>query len=325
MLFLHKLLLHIRFYIQIPNTIKELEIVRINIIGKKGTISSLLKLLSKLNIVKRSLFGSIINNIKQIIQLLFTNRKYKIEALTLEERIIKENVDASLPGRILTIGSLHPITDIISKTERFFLKLGFISMSGIEIEDAFHNFEALNIPKYHPSRTEHATFWLTKKLLLRTQASNMQSRILIKQKPPIKVISSGCVYRNDYNKTHTPMFHQLEGFLVDKTISFSNLKTIVRDFIWFLFNNKINLRFRPSYFPFTKLSTEVDILSSSNSWLEVLGCGMIHPKLLNNANISTNYSGFAFGIGIERLAMLYYNMNDIRFLYDNDLRFLKQC
>ncbi|PHN16340.1 phenylalanine--tRNA ligase subunit alpha [Candidatus Tremblaya phenacola] len=324
MLFLHKLLLHIKLYIYKPNTIKELEVVRINFIGKKGVISNLLKFLNKLSILKRSIFGIIVNESKQITQLLFTNRKSIIESLTLEERA-KEEVDSSLPGRTITIGSLHPITDIISKSERFFLKLGFIAMSGIEIEDAFHNFEVLNIPKYHPSRTDHATFWLTKKLLLRTQASNMQSRLLTTQKIPIKVISSGRVYRNDYNKTHTPTFHQMEGFLVDKTISYSNLKTIVRDFIWFLFNNKINLRFRPSYFPFTILSTEVDLLSSTGTWIEVLGCGMIHPKILNNANISSNYAGLAFGIGIERLAMLYYNMNDIRLLYDNDLRFLKQC
>lgn len=325
MLYLHKLLLHIKLHIYKPNTIKELEVVRINFFGKKGTISNLLKLLNKLSIIKRAIFGNIVNSIKQITHLLFTNRKSILETLTLEERANKEEVDKSLPGRTITIGSMHPITDIIAKSERFFLKLGFIAMAGIEIEDAFHNFEVLNIPKCHPSRTDHATFWLTKKLLLRTQASNMQSRLLTTQKVPIKVISSGRVYRNDYNKSHTPTFHQMEGFLVDKSISYSNLKAIVRDFIWFLFNNKINLRFRPSYFPFTILSTEVDLLSTTGNWIEVLGCGMIHPNLLNKANIKPNYAGLAFGIGIERLAMVYYNMNDIRLLYDNDLRFLKQC
>ncbi|OQM34387.1 phenylalanine--tRNA ligase subunit alpha [bacterium endosymbiont of Pedicinus badii] len=236
----------------------------------------------------------------------------------------KYEKDFSLPGKKNTIGSIHIINQTIQKSVFILKKFGFFLESGKEIEDSYHNFTALNVPENHPSRDEKDTFWISKNKLLRTQTSGVQIRILKKKKIPTKVISFGKVYRKDYDKTHTPMFHQIEGFYVDKNVNFLYLKNILINFIKEFFEKKIQFRFRCSYFPFTEPSFEIDI-SKDDRWIEVLGCGMIHPKVLKNVGIDCNkYSGFAFGIGIERLASIKYEVEDIRLFFENDVRFLKQ-
>ncbi|MBZ2279389.1 phenylalanine--tRNA ligase subunit alpha, partial [Buchnera aphidicola] len=205
--------------------------------------------------------------------------------------------------------SIHPIIQTINDIKKFFSRLGFIIVYGPEIEDEYHNFDALNISKNHPSRDSHDTFWFDSKRLLRTQTSSMQIRVMKKEKPPIRLLVPGKVYRNDYDSTHTPMFHQIEGLIVDKNINFSNLKWIIDCFLQYFFDKKISIRFRPSYFPFTVLSAEVDILDAHGKFLEILGCGMVHPKILHNININAHvYSACAFGIGIERITMLRYGI-----------------
>lgn len=210
--------------------------------------------------------------------------------------------------------------------KNFFNKFSFSVFTGLEIEDEYHNFDALNIPIYHPSRTNHDTFWFDKNRLLRTQTSCVQIRVMKENRPPIRIISYGRVYRNDHDQTHTPMFHQIEGLVVDTDISFGNLKEILYSFLQDFFKDNLKIRFRPSYFPFTKISAEVDIMEKkSNCWLEVLGCGMLHPNVLLNVGINPeNFSGFAFGMGVERLTMLRYGITDLRSFFENDLRFLKQ-
>jgi phenylalanyl-tRNA synthetase alpha chain len=222
-------------------------------------------------------------------------------------------------------GSLHPVTLTIGYIEDFFNKLGFESKSGPEVEDAYHNFDALNIPDHHPARSSHDTFWLDSTRLLRTQTSSVQIRTMRNSKTPIRVIAPGRVYRNDHDSTHTPMFHQVEGLVVDKGTSFSQLRALLVDFLDYFFDEKVQTRFRSSYFPFTEPSAEVDILGDNSIWLEVLGCGMVHPNVLQRVGIDSElYTGFAFGLGVERLAMLRYGFGDLRKLFENDLRFLSQ-
>jgi phenylalanyl-tRNA synthetase alpha chain len=230
-----------------------------------------------------------------------------------------------LPGRYKENGVIHPINHSINYIKNFFSKLGFESISGFEIEDEYHNFDALNIPKDHPARNNNDTFWFDEHRLLRTQTSSMQIRIMKEEKPPIRFIFPGKVYRNDYDSTHTPMFHQVEGLIVEKNINFSNLKWIIYNFLHDFFDKNISIRFRPSYFPFTTPSAEVDIITNVGQSLEVLGCGMVHPSVLKNVNIDCNfYSACAFGIGIERITMLRYGISDLRSFFENDIRFIKQ-
>lgn len=306
--------------------IKNLESIRIKYLGKKSLLYLETKKINYLTKTNKASYGFLINNSKKKITQIINTKKKELELLKLKDIINNESIDVTLPGRRINIGNLHPISFSIQRIEKFFSKIGFIVVNGYEVENENYNFDYLNIPKYHPARTNNDTFWFDKKTLLRTQTSSMQIREMRKKSPPMKIITSGKVYRKDYDNLHTPMFHQVEGFVVDENINFANLKTIIISFLIYFFDNKkIKIRFRASYFPFTVPSAEVDILNNNGNWVEVLGCGMIHPKVLNNVNINSNiYSGFAFGIGIERLISLLYNIEDIRALFENDFRFLEQ-
>ncbi|WP_367673811.1 phenylalanine--tRNA ligase subunit alpha [Buchnera aphidicola] len=305
--------------------IKELEKLKVKYLGKNSYLSNQFFNLRKLFLKEKIKYSAILNQLKLEMQSKILERKKKLEFLLNEKKIRKENIDTSLSGRRIENGTLHPITTIINNIEYFFLHLGFKSVTGPEIEDEYHNFSALNIPKNHPSRSNKDTFWFDINRLLRTQTSSMQIRIMEKEKPPIKIIVPGKVYRNDYDATHTPMFHQIEGLIIDKKINFSNLKWIIQKFLYVFFGKDVKIRFRVSYFPFTTPSAEIDIMGNNREWIEVLGCGMVHPNVLNNVDINhRKYKGCAFGLGVERMAMLYYQISDLRYFFENDLRFLKQ-
>lgn len=303
----------------------ELDKVRVEFLGKKGKLTELLKGLGKLSAEERPAAGEQINKAKQGIQQLIHARSELLRRQELDAKLAQESVDVTLPGRGKASGGLHPVSRTIERIESFFAELGFSVKHGPEIEDAFHNFDALNIPADHPARANHDTFYFNPNLMLRTQTSGVQIRTMEAQKPPIRIISPGRVYRNDYDQTHTPMFHQVEGLMVDKNVSFADLKGILSDFVRNFFEEDLEVRFRPSYFPFTEPSAEMDVRTSSGKWLEVLGCGMVHPNVLRAVNIDPEvYTGFAFGMGIERLTMRRYEVNDLRAFFENDLRFLKQ-
>lgn len=302
-----------------------LDSVRVEFLGKKGHITLQMSTLRDLPAEERPAAGAVINQAKQQVQNSLNIRKEQLENMILNARLAAEKIDISLPGRQIEHGSLHPVTRTIDRIEEFFAELGFSVVSGPEIEDDYHNFDALNIPAHHPARASHDTFWFDTTRLLRTQTSGVQIRTMKGKQPPIRIIAPGRVYRNDYDQTHTPMFHQTEGLIVDKNISFTNLKGTLHDFLNHFFEEKTCVRFRPSYFPFTEPSAEVDVMDKNGKWLEVLGCGMVHPNVLRNVGIDPDlYSGFAFGMGMERLTMLRYGVTDLRAFFENDLRFLKQ-
>lgn len=302
-----------------------LDRVRVAYFGKKGHFGIHMASLSQLPVDERPVAGRIINEAKKKIELQLHDRKTAIQSELLARRLSSEMIDISLPGRRLQNGGLHPVTLTIQRIEHFFKQWGFSVESGPEIEDSDHNFDALNIPPHHPARTEQDTFWFDSERLLRTQTSGVQIRTMKKKAPPLRIIAPGRVYRNDYDQTHTPMFHQMEGLILDSDISFANLKGTLKHFLQYFFQKDLPVRFRPSYFPFTEPSAEVDVMSKNGQWLEILGCGMVHPRVLNNLNIDPErYSGFAFGMGIERLAMIAYGVTDLRAFFENDLRFLKQ-
>jgi len=314
-----------------------LEALRVEYLGKKGQITGLLKGLGKLSAEERPKAGAAINVVKQELQDLIGARKTEMDAAAVAEKLASERIDVTLAGRAAGAGGLHPITRTIERMEDFFSAIGFDVVEGPEVEDDYHNFEALNIPEHHPARAMHDTFYIDESTVLRTHTSPVQVRVMESQQPPIKVICPGRVYRCDSDLTHTPMFNQVEGLLVDEQSSFADLKGVVIDFLHVFFENEeLQVRFRPSYFPFTEPSAEVDIqcvncggegcrVCSQTGWLEVMGCGMVHPRVLEYSNIdSERYSGFAFGMGVERLAMLRYGVNDLRIFFDNDLRFLEQ-
>ncbi|WWO96956.1 MAG: phenylalanine--tRNA ligase subunit alpha [Candidatus Dasytiphilus stammeri] len=315
-------------FIQNLNKITEisaLERIRVEFLGKKGHMTLHLNQLRTLPNEKRRIVGKLINQAKQQLLNAYQVKKKLLEQSKLQVQLSRKTLDISLPGRGIKPGRIHPITSIINTIEKYFCGLGFTLVSGPEVEDTYHNFDALNIPSHHPVRTDHSTFWLNDNNLLRTQMSGLQIRIMKNKQPPIRIISSGRVYRKDSDHTHTPMFHQIEGLMVDKQVSFSHLKKILYDFLMVIFDQKFKIRFRPSYFPFTEPSAEIDIINREGKWLEVLGCGMVHPKVFQTVGIDENiYSGCAFGIGIERLAMLRYDISDVRLFYENHLRFLKQ-
>lgn len=302
-----------------------LDSVRVEFLGKKGHLTLQMSTLRDLPAEERAAAGAVINQAKQQVQNSLNIRKEQLENTILNARLAAEKIDISLPGRQIEHGSLHPVTRTIDRIEEFFADLGFSVVSGPEIEDDYHNFDALNIPAHHPARASHDTFWFDTTRLLRTQTSGVQIRTMKGKQPPIRIIAPGRVYRNDYDQTHTPMFHQTEGLIVDKNISFTNLKGTLHDFLNHFFEEKTCVRFRPSYFPFTEPSAEVDVMDKNGKWLEVLGCGMVHPNVLRNVGIDPDlYSGFAFGMGMERLTMLRYGVTDLRAFFENDLRFLKQ-
>lgn len=303
----------------------ELDQVRVKFMGKKGKVTDLMKGLGALSKEERPAAGQKINVAKQQIQSLITSKIEQLKDAELNQKLANEAIDVTLPGKSRVLGNIHPVSRTIARIESFFGELGFEVKQGPEIEDGFHNFDALNIPKNHPARADHDTFYFNPNLMLRTQTSGVQIRTMEKESPPLRIISPGRVYRNDYDQTHTPMFHQVEGLMVDKNVSFSELKGILHDFLFHFFEEELKIRFRPSYFPFTEPSAEVDVMGKNGKWLEVLGCGMVHPNVLKAVDIDPEeYTGFAFGMGVERLTMLRYGVNDLRAFFENDVRFLKQ-
>lgn len=316
--------------------LKALETLRVEYLGKSGIVTQQLKLLGNLPAEKRPLAGLVINQAKDSIQNAIQSRKVILEKAELEASVAAQKIDVTLPGRGMEQGKIHPITKTLNRIEEWFLRIGFKIEEGPEIEDDFHNFEALNIPPHHPARAMHDTFYFPDGLLLRTHTSPVQIRSMLTGTPPFRLIAPGRVFRHDYDISHTPVFHQIEGLMIDTGIHFGHLKSILEQFLQAFFEETLKVRFRPSYFPFTEPSAEVDIqctickgkgcrTCSQTGWVEVLGCGMVHPKVLEQCNIdSERYTGFAFGMGAERLCMLRYGIKDIRLFYENDLRFLEQ-
>ena len=313
-----------------PESIKALSV---RYLGRKGLVTQFLRNISSLPQEKRADAGKKANEVKKLLDTVFKKALKQLEA---EPARSDDRIDVSLPGRVVKRGSLHPITQITQEICDIFSRLGFDIAEGPEVETDYYNFEALNIPKNHPARDMQDTFYISKNIVLRTHTSPTQPRIMEKRKPPLRVIAPGKVYRCDSDLTHTPMFQQVEGFLVDKKSSFGDLKGILTTFIHKIFDDQTRLRFRPSFFPFTEPSAEIDIgcvmcrgkgcrVCSQTGWLEIIGAGMVHPALFENVGYDTKvYTGFAFGMGIERIAMLKYGIDDIRKFYENDLRFLKQ-
>ncbi|HSG02098.1 MAG TPA: phenylalanine--tRNA ligase subunit alpha [Marinobacterium sp.] len=305
--------------------VKTLDEVRVQYLGKKGHLTQLLKGLGKLSAQERPAAGARINEAKEAVSDVLNARKVELESAALEAKLSAETVDVTLPGRESEVGGLHPVTKVMERIEAFFSRIGYSIEEGPEIEDDYHNFEALNIPGHHPARAMHDTFYFDAHRLLRTHTSPVQIRTMEAQKPPIRIICPGRVYRCDYDQTHSPMFHQVEGLIIDKGISFADLKGTLEQFLQEFFEQEVKVRFRPSYFPFTEPSIEVDIDRGDGKWLEVLGCGMVHPKVLQMSGIDPEeYTGFAFGMGVERFAMLRYGVDDLRLFFENDLRFLGQ-
>lgn len=308
---------------------RALENLRVALLGKSGSITAELKQLGKLPPAERKPAGAAINRGKMQVAEALAARKKVLEAAALDARLASESIDVSLPGRDGGRGSAHPVLHTLERIASIFERLGYQRAEGPEIEDDWHNFEALNFPPDHPARAMHDTFYFPDGRLLRTHTSPVQVRHMRGRQPPLRIIAPGKVYRSDSDQTHSPMFHQIEGLLVDQTSSFADLKGTLSGFVNAFFERDIAMRFRPSYFPFTEPSAEVDIAwpraDGSERWLEVLGCGMVHPNVLANCDIDPErYTGFAFGIGVDRFAMLRYGVEDLRAFFDNDLRFLRQ-
>ena len=317
--------------------IASLEELRVSYLGKKGALTGLLKGLGQLSAEERPKAGAEINAVKQVLNEQLNSRRDALQSEALSAQLATEAIDVTLPGRRAEAGALHPITRTIQRMETFFASMGFDVVEGPEIEDDYHNFEALNIPAHHPARAMHDTFYVDDTHVLRTHTSGVQVRTMETQSPPIRVICPGRVYRCDSDLTHSPMFHQVEGLLIDETSNFGHLKGLLEDFLQTFFErDDLSVRLRPSYFPFTEPSAEVDIqcvkcsgegcrVCSHTGWIEVLGCGMVNPKVLEMSGIDPDkYRGFAFGMGVERLSMLRYGIGDLRLNFDNDLRFLAQ-
>jgi phenylalanyl-tRNA synthetase alpha chain len=313
-----------------------LDEVRVRLLGKKGLLTEQLKSLGKLSAEERPAAGQRINDAKISIQTALEMHRIRLEQAALNVELAKGTLDVTLPGRGQEGGGLHPVTRTRLRIERIFTQAGFQVASGPEVEDDFHNFEALNIPKNHPARAMHDTFYFPDGRLLRTHTSPVQIRAMRAQRPPLAVIAPGRVYRIDSDMTHTPMFHQVEGMVVGENVSFANLKAMLHTFVERFFERPLGMRLRPSYFPFTEPSAEADIecvfcngsgcrVCKQTGWLEILGCGMIHPNVLSAAGIdSERWQGYAFGMGIDRLAMLRYGVDDLRLFFESDLQFLKQ-
>jgi phenylalanyl-tRNA synthetase alpha chain len=316
--------------------LKNFNQLKAKFLGKKGLITDQLKKISEYPKEQRAGIGQKLNQTKNILEDIFNKTFESLKLREKELKLQKEKIDITLNGRKLPKGSLHPITLILSEIEEIFKLLGFTVAEGPEIETDFYNFQALNIPKDHPARDMQDTFYIDKDIVLRTHTSPVQIRVMLSQKPPVKIIAPGKVYRCDMDMTHTPMFHQVEGLLVDKNISFAHLKGVLEYFLKSIFYKNIGIRFRPSFFPFTEPSAEVDIecifckgdgcrVCSGTGWLEILGCGMVHPEVYKYVNYDyEEYTGFAFGMGVERIAMLKYGINDLRLFFNNNLKFIQQ-
>ena len=322
--------------IEAATDLQALDQIRVQYLGKKGVLTEQMKQLGGLSAEERPKAGQAINQAKQAVQQAIEARKDALQNEALNAKLAAESVDVTLPGRNAEQGGLHPISRTLERIESLFIQLGFEVAQGPEIEDDYHNFEALNIPETHPARAMHDTFYVDEHTVLRTHTSPVQIRVMENRQPPLRVIAPGRVYRCDSDLTHTPMFHQIEGLMVDEKVSFADLKGMLDEFLRNFYEKELKVRFRPSYFPFTEPSAEADVqcvhcggegcrVCSHTGWLEVLGCGVVHPKVLESAGIdSEKYVGFAFGIGVERLAMQRYGVNDLRLFFENDLRFLKQ-
>ncbi len=315
--------------IQQAQSLQTLDAVRVAVLGKSGQLTALLKTLGTLPPEQRKAAGEQINTARDAINQALSDRKTVLEQVALNARLASEQIDITLPGRAAQTGGLHPVTRTLERLIDILSRLGYELADGPEIEDDWHNFEALNFPPHHPARAMHDTFYFADGRLLRTHTSPVQIRAMSGRQPPLRVIAAGKVYRSDSDQTHTPMFHQVEGIVVGEGISFAELKGTLQELVRAFFERDFKMRFRPSYFPFTEPSAEVDIAweqpDGSMRWLEVLGCGMVHPSVLRNCGIdSERYTGFAFGLGVERFAMLRYGVNDLRSFFDNDVRFLRQ-
>jgi phenylalanyl-tRNA synthetase alpha chain len=313
-----------------------LDQVRVEYLGKKGHITALLKGLGALSAEERPAAGAEINRVKSTLSDQISEFKQRLDQAAVDARLEAEKIDVTLSGRGQHAGGLHPVTRTIERISAFFGSIGFEVVEGPEIEDDYHNFEALNIPAHHPARAMHDTFYVDESTVLRTHTSPVQVRFMESSEPPMKLICPGRVYRCDSDLTHTPMFHQVEGLLISEDASFADLKGMLESFLRSFFEKELNVRFRPSYFPFTEPSAEVDIqcvmcggdgcrVCSHTGWIEILGCGMVHPSVFEASNIDAErFTGFAFGLGVERLAMLRYGVNDLRLFFENDLHFLAQ-
>ena len=313
-----------------------LDAVRVGVLGKKGSITEQLKLLGTLPAAERRAAGAAINEARDTLAAALDARRAELEGEAVGRDLAAGSIDVTLPGRGENVGGLHPVTRTRLRIEAIFRQAGFSVAEGPEVESDYFNFEALNIPKNHPARDMQDTFYVSENIVLRTHTSPIQVHVMEQNAPPIRIVAPGKVYRCDSDLTHTPMFHQVEGLLVDEQVSFGDLKGILEALVHQIFDEHIRLRFRPSFFPFTEPSAEVDILCvmcrgkgckvcSQTGWLEVMGCGMVHPAVFENVGYDTRkYSGFAFGMGVERLAMLKYGINDLRMFFESDLRFLRQ-
>jgi phenylalanyl-tRNA synthetase alpha chain len=313
-----------------------LEDVRVRTLGKSGWLTENLKALGKLAAEQRKEAGALINRVKAEFQSAIETKRAELEQKLVAAKLAKETIDVTLPGRGENRGGLHPVTKVRLRIEQLFRQAGFTIETGPEIEDDFHNFEALNIPADHPARAMHDTFYFPDGKLLRTHTSPVQIRAMLAGKPPFAVIAPGRVYRNDHDVTHSPMFHQVEGLVVAEGVTFANMKAMLHGFLEAFFERDLKMRLRPSYFPFTEPSAEVDMscvlcagvgcrVCKQTGWLEISGCGMVHPKVLEAGGVDPEkYTGYAFGMGIDRLTMLRYGVNDLRLFFENDLRFLSQ-
>src|SRR5690606_19144579 len=311
--------------IESADDLPALDAVRVAWLGKKGVLTERLKALGSLPPAERPAAGQAINGAKRTIQERWEARRRALEQAELEAKLAADSVDVTLPGRGLGAAGRHPVTRAMARIERIFRDAGFGVRTGPDIEDDYHNFTALNIPENHPARALHDTFYLPGGMLLRTHTSPVQIRSMLQEGVPIRIIAPGRVYRCDSDQTHTPMFHQVEGLVVDRDISMANLKAVLHQFVESFFERDAKLRFRASYFPFTEPSAEVDVMWEDGRWLEILGCGMVHPNVLANAGVDPEeFTGYAFGMGVERLAMLRYGVRDLRTFFENDLRFLQQ-
>ena len=312
------------------SSLRALDEVRVAWLGKKGRLTAELKQLGQLPPESRREAGQAVNELKRELGNLLEARKRELERAALDERLATETLDVTLPGRGVDPGGPHPVTRAMTRILHIFRGLGFAVADGPEVEDDYHNFEALNFPPHHPARAMHDTFYLPDGRLLRTHTSPVQIRVMKEQPPPVRIVAPGRVFRSDSDQTHTPQFHQVEGLLVDEGVTFADLKGLLTTFVNAYFEDQLEMRLRPSYFPFTEPSAEVDVRwrnadGTPGRWLEVLGCGMVHPNVLENCGIdSERYTGYAWGLGVERFAMLRYRVDDLRLFFDNDLRFLAQ-
>lgn len=319
------------------NSQQELENLRVKFLGKKGELTAILKQMGKLTPEERPVIGQLANEVRTAIEKAVEEKQSELKTAEIAQKLQSEKLDVTLPGKRHALGAKHPLSIVLDEIKEIFIGMGFDIVDGPEVEYDYYNFEALNIPKNHPARDTQDTFYITENILLRTQTSPVQVRVMEKQKPPIRIISPGRVYRSDaIDATHSPLFHQIEGLVVDKGITFADLKGTLETFVKRLYGEDSVVRFRPHHFPFTEPSAEVDVqcfschgegcrLCKGEGWIEILGCGMVHPKVLANCGIDPEeYSGFALGLGLERVAMRRYNIDDLRLFYENDVRFLSQ-